>query len=795
MDDQLLELAASIADGQTVDWESATATLSTAEERDLLEALRLIATVTRPKPAEVPEGWGPLRILERVGSGTFGDVYRAWDRRLDREVALKILRRRERDDGRRASAAVSEGRLLARVRHPNVVTVYGAEIIDGQAGVWMEFIHGKTLEQELAERGPFDADRAAAIGVELVGALAAIHEAGLMHRDVKTHNVMRDRDGRLVLTDFGAGCELENIADGAALTGTPVCVAPEVLGGEGATARSDVYSLGVLLYHLVTGAYPVAGKNLKDIRDAHAGGRRTSLAAARPDLPPRFIRAIDRATDPNPQRRYESAAAFGQGLREATRSKHARKWWIGATAAALALISILGVARLWRPAQRPTIAVLPFRNLSAEAGSDYFVDGLTDEIISNLSVIDGLDVRSQTSSFALKGKERNLADVAGQLHANLVVEGSVLRSGDHLRVNAQLVRTSDDVPLWSGRYDRELKDVFAIQDEISRSIVNELRLKLGRGQRRYNTNLDAYELFLRGRAQLDRAGTANAPEARVAADLFQQAIAKDAAFAPAYGQLVAAWAVMSVNYGGVPSDEAFTKMQPAAARALDLDPLLAEAHVAMGLVHARAREWAEAEQSFHTARDLNPNLALVPTTFALSTLFPEGKLAEALEEVHLAEKIDPLAPEVPSIAGYVQMSAGLYNDAIVNSRRALARQPEAAHAAQVMARALFQTGHTGEAIAIFEKQGRPSAGFLGYAYAKTGRRIEAEQLAAASAGLPAREALIYAGLGDRDKTFDALERMAAGHEPRTGAYLTYPELALLRGDPRLAALRVKLGLR
>jgi tetratricopeptide (TPR) repeat protein len=255
-----------------------------------------------------------------------------------------------------------------------------------------------------------------------------------------------------------------------------------------------------------------------------------------------------------------------------------------------------------------------------------------------------------------------------------------------------------------------------------------------------------------------------------------------------------AWAVMSINYGGVPSDEAFAKMQPAAARALDLDPLLAEAHVASGLVHARKREWRDAETAFHRAAELNPNLSLVATSFVLSTLMPQGKLEAALSELHRAQKIDPLGLEVPQITGYVQMSAGRYDAAIAACRRVLATQPDVLHVEQVMARALFQTGRTAEAIAIFEKQGRPSSGFLGYAYGKTRRRAEAEQLAKANAGFPAREALIYAGLDDKVNTLDALERMATANDPRVGIYLTFPELALLRGAPRLAALRTTLRL-
>ena len=257
--------------------------------------------------------WGSLRLLERVGQGAFGDVYRAWDPRLDREVALKLLRRPDSRHDSVGSLVVDEGRLLARVRHPNVVTVHGADRIDGRVGLWMEFVRGRTLETVLHEHGPFSAQEASLIGLDICRALSAVHRAGLIHRDIKAHNVMREDGGRIVLMDFGTG--REDLGDAhAELAGTPLYLAPEVFEGAAATARSDIYSIGILLYHLVTRSYPIKGRTVGDLRDEHAARRRVWLRDERPDLPDRFVQAVERALDRDPAARYESAGAMEAAL-------------------------------------------------------------------------------------------------------------------------------------------------------------------------------------------------------------------------------------------------------------------------------------------------------------------------------------------------------------------------------------------------------------------------------------------------------------------------------------------------
>jgi TolB-like protein/DNA-binding winged helix-turn-helix (wHTH) protein len=471
---------------------------------------------------------------------------------------------------------------------------------------------------------------------------------------------------------------------------------------------------------------------------------------------------------------------------------------VAVAAAVLAGLAI-GSWRMFRASPNNyTIAVLPFKNLNSEPGSDYFSDGLTDEIIGNLAVIDGLEVKSQTSSFFFKNKPENIHDVGAQLGAGLVLEGSVLRSGEKMRINARLVRVSDDVPLWSNSFDRELKDVFAIQDEISRSIVNELRLKLQRGQRRYNTNLDAYDLYLKAQSLTRNQGLPEGRDQLIAGiGLFEQVVAKDPAFAPAYAGLASAYARLSVTPRSFSPGEAYAKMRDAAEQALRLDPLLAEAYAGNGLVYSRDHNWQESEKAFRRSIELNPNLSDSRTQYAMSALFPLGRLDEAVRELRKAVELDPLSEQTLDLLDHVLVSAGGFDEVLGNCRRILSTHPGDNAAEQLLARALLQKGRLNEATAIFEKQDRDgtgSPGFLGYAYAKQGRPADAEKVAARYPEWPWVHVFVYAGLADKDRTFAALRKMAAMHDPRVGGYLTYPELEVLQGDQRLGEFRQELGI-
>lgn len=443
---------------------------------------------------------------------------------------------------------------------------------------------------------------------------------------------------------------------------------------------------------------------------------------------------------------------------------------------------------------RYVIAVLPLKNLSAEPESDYFSDGLTDELISNLSVIDGLQVKSQTSSFAFKDKPRDIHAVGSQLGANLILEGSVLRAGERLRVNVQLVRVSDDYPLWSGRFERELKDIFAVQDEISLSIVNELRLNVGQGRRRYNTNLETYDLYLKALAVANQAAPGGMETFGASIPLFEAAIARDPNFAPAYAGIADAYADMSATPRGFSPEAAYAKMRPACEKALALDPLLAEAYACMGLLDSRDFKWIQAESDFRKTFELNPSLSRPHADYAMTVLYPMARLAEADRELRVAIQLDPLTMRLRFLLNMVLMSEGKYDEVLSNCRAVLASNPDDRITPQIYGRVLMQKGRLDEAVPVLEKAGKGSESWLGYAYAKAGRRADAEQIMAQHKDWPWTQTLVSAGLGDKDGTVAGLQGMAASKDPRFGMYPQYPELALVRGDPRITSMRKAQGL-
>ena len=502
-----------------------------------------------------------------------------------------------------------------------------------------------------------------------------------------------------------------------------------------------------------------------------------------------------------PKGGYVPVFAPREDSRSGAIARHRRWPAVAVLTAAAVVLASFGFWSTVRRHDPVRIAVLPFVNLSAHPSSEYFVDGLTDELIRNLSVIEGLIVRSRTSSFVWKDRPPDVREAGRELGVDFVLEGSVLREGDELRVNAQVIRVRDDAPIWSGRYRRKATDVFAIQDEISLGIVNNLRVHLGRGRRRYETSVEAYDHYLHANALASPSVLfserepvpASSPEERFLHSIraYQSAIAKDPHFAPAYAGLAIGLAIHSVQFPAVHPPDELENMRTAQVRALELDPLLPEAHHAAAMASARDGQWQEAERRFRRAIELDPNQSAIRSNYAYWLLAALGRHADALEQLKAAQKADPLSADVRRTTALVLIAAGRYDEAAVHCAELPAND-------QCMARVRAGQGRFDDVIQLLEhhpdvRRSPQAKGFLAYAYARSGRRLEAETSVSASR-FPNEQALTYAGLADHDRAIEALERMAVLGPQQIGLYLDYPELALVRGDVRVKALRHQVGL-
>ena len=596
-DHRLLDdLAAALLDGSPVDWPAAEARAGAAGQ-SLIRDLKLLASVAGVHKDVMPEPslerWGHLRLFERVGRGSSGDVIRAWDTQLDREVALKLLPARSAAAGGRepasaftmilgeAQSIIREARLLAKVQHPNVVTIHGAAQIGDRVGLWMEFIHGYTLEQLLQQNGPFREIEVIAIGIELCRAVSAVHEAWLLHRDIKAHNVMRASDGRIVLMDFGTGRELDGRVT-AEVAGTPLYLAPELMRLESATVQSDVYSLGVLLFRLTSGAYPVGGETIAALRAAHERGERTSLRAAAPAATGRLARIVEQAIDPKPERRFQTAAALGAALLKLQRHERRKPmlyaagvlaalagagigvWALRPTTPAAANASAPIVVRLPAPLSGPvrpqgirrSVEVRPLTNAAAQPGqawlsvtlaellrreiraTEYF-RWLPDEITLAKPHLGEVLWNAQRTAYDDLSDLPEVRFVPPMRSADFIVAGDYRTSGspEELHVTVTVGNPAGKRPLRT------------VTETGSVSRLTELMSRIGAGLR---DALGAPPLTDDQMRALVNSRPANAAAARAyaeglakaphdAVELMQQAIAADPRFAPAFAILAEGW--------------------------------------------------------------------------------------------------------------------------------------------------------------------------------------------------------------------------------------------------------------
>lgn len=833
------DVAASVADGQPVDWDRPAAL--TDRERRLLQHLRVIdslATVYRSLPLEVgedestasaaelgPDGprWGRLLLLDRIGQGVSGDVFRAWDGELQREVALKLLH----VDGISSDAAANarvlqEARRLARVRHPHIVHVYGAERHEERIGLWMELVRGRALDEIVRADGPMSAGAAAAIGADLCGAVAAVHAAGLLHRDIKAQNAVREDSGRVVLMDFGAGEEIGSAR--SALAGTPLYLAPEILGGGQASVASDVYSLGVLLFHLLTGKYPVQAGSIEKLQSAHAAGNRSRLLDLAPRTAKPLARIVDRALSADPRQRFGSAGEMEQALRAAARPSSLiaqATWRTWASVAATAVLAALLVSTVWRPSLKtppvpePTsIAVLPLTYISGQEDAPYLADGLTDELITTLGQVGALRVTAHTSVLRFRHTTESVTAVARALGVGSVLEGSVAvqrsLSGDpRVRVNLRLIRAGTDLDIWSGSFERPLSDRLALQSDIARAVAHNVHAALTpqesvRLAKSAPANGPAQLAYLEGIAYL--AQNRRGAEVRPALDALQRAIALDPTFAAPYAAAARTYILLAGD-GEIPQIEAYAASKAAAHRALDLDSALADAHVALADVSFYYEwDWAAADAEYRRAMELGGSGTYARTQYA-NLLAALGRTDAARQQADHAVSLDPLSADVRLNAGLMAYYQRRFDEAYEILRRVIAMDPRFPGGYRTLARIEEARGNILDAIDLTDRAirlsdyGAARAAALSLR-AQAGQPTQARQgltrlqarLAAENRPLGAPyEAYVRLALGERDAALDLLAQAVAARDRAVLWMGVDPRLDPLRSDPRFQALLTRLG--
>lgn len=732
-------------------------------------------------------------IIKPVGSGGMSEVYLAEDRQLKRNVALKLLHHQYKNEDSSGFDFRHEARAAASLNHPNIITIYDILEHSGFPIIVMEYLDGLLLS-DLIEFESLPQDRCLHISIELCRALTAAHGNGLVHRDIKPDNIMVTADDKVKILDFGLALYKQRTpaAITGSISGTYAYMSPEQARGEEIDSRSDLFSTGVILYQMITGRLPFEGDLTAAIIYSIINENPVPVTDMRNDIPAGFQKIISRALEKDKFRRYQKAEELLADLewlknnldKDVPESFH-RSW-----------------------GSIPSIGVLPFRDLSPEKDQDFFGEGIAEDIISNLTKIKGLHVVARTSSFSFKNSQEDIKEVGRKLGVGSILEGSVRKIDDRIRVIVQLIDIESGYHLWSERYDRVMKDMFEIQDEISLSITDRLEVKIGddmsAAQAKHQTeNPDAYCQYLKGRFFWNmRTGES----LKKAIEFFQKALEIDDNYALAYAGLSDVYRALP-DYTSLPPGEAFEKARDLANKAIKIDSSLSEAHTSLAVVLNNMFDWEGAEREFKKAIESNPGYATAHHWFALYYMY-RARFAEAIEEINEAYSLDPLSLPINRDIGTVHYYAGHYDKAIEALNKTLELDPNFSLVHELLGRVFLKKGMYKEALKEFEtekgfaRSWRPVLdAWVIISYMELGMKEKAETLleefrkkASESYISPYSLSWIYFALGNEDQGFQWLEKAFKERDSWLCEIKVEPVFDSVRQNPRFLTLLKNIGL-
>ena len=764
------------------------------------------------------------RILEELGRGGMGVVYKAEDVKLDRSVAIKVLSPHLSADEKAVARFVHEAKAASALDHANIGTIY--EIDDtpnGETFIAMAYYEGETLRERI-DRGGMELDETLGIIEQVTRGLERAHEAGIVHRDIKPSNIIMTRHGEAKVIDFG----LAKLTGGTKLTkegstfGTAAYMSPEQALGEETDQRSDIFSLGVIFYEMLAGERPFRGEHESALLYEIVHEKHKPLRDLEIDIDPAIESIIDRVLAKDRNERYEGVSEFATdlvALREGrlsdlktASSMHKRI----PTRRSLLVVGVVAVAiiittlyiKIWREETIDSIAVLPLENMSDDEGEDYFVDGMTDELISRLARIGGLKVISRTSVMQYRGSSKPLPEIAGELNVKTVLEGSVLRIGNRVRIAVKLIHAGTDRSMWAESYERDIHDILQLQSEVALDIARNIKIELTSFDREEITgnlavSTEAHEAYLKGRYYVDQ----RTPDAlNKGLKYFELSIEEDSSYALAYAGIADTYLILAA-YSLEDPDYIYPRARQAALKAIELDGRLAEAHTSLAIVKWYYEwEFDEAEREFKRAVALNPNYTRAHHWYALYLSFLE-RHEEAIAEMRKAQSVDPVSLIVNAALGLVYYYADRYSEALDQSTQTLEMDDQFFPAYTVQGRAYTRMDRYREAIEAFDKvieiSGRRSSvlSLIAHPLASSGDIKKAEELYDELMERSSKEyispfdmAVLTMALGRKEETLDWLER---AYNEKTFDIMSMnaePLLNDLRVEPRFIELTDKIGL-